>query len=181
MSQFDVLVDAILEDFYRSRPTEARWLGLHRYDGLVPDNSRSGLAARLARLNGQMTALAEIASDTLSDEERFDRDLLRAQLRFEQFQLTELRDRNRNPIAWSDDIDLSGYLMRSYAPIDQRVAALKAQAALIPTVLTNAADVLDNALSRPVVETAIDVFKGATSFLRDDVPTALAAAGATVS
>jgi uncharacterized protein (DUF885 family) len=159
MTQFDALVDAILEDFYASRPTEARWLGLHQYDGLVPDHSRTGLAARVARLNEQTAALEEIASDTLSDEERFDRDLLLAQLRLEHFQLTALRDRARNPIVWSDDIDLSGYLLRNYAPIEQRVRAMKQQAALIPTVLANATDVLDTDLSRPVVETAIDVFK----------------------
>jgi hypothetical protein len=181
MSQFNALVDAILDDYYASRPTEARWLGLHRYDGLVPDHSRAGIAARVAHLDEQTTALAAISSDELNEDERFDRDLLLAQLRFEQFQLTELRDRARNPIAWSDDIDLSGYLMRSYAPIDQRASALKAQAALIPTVLANATEVLDHDLSRPVIETAVDVFKGAAAFLRDDVPPALAEAGATIS
>jgi uncharacterized protein (DUF885 family) len=181
MAQFDALVDAILEDLYASRPTEARWLGLHQYDGLVPDHRRTGLAARVARLNEQTVALAEIASDTLSDEERFDRDLLLAQLRLEHFQLTELRDRARNPIVWSDDIDLSGYLLRNYAPIEQRVRAMKQQAALIPTVLANATDVLDTDLSRPVVETAIDVFKGVAAFLRDEAPAALVEAGVTVS
>jgi uncharacterized protein (DUF885 family) len=181
MGQLDSLISSILDDFYASRPTEARWLGLHQYDRLVPDHSRAGMSERVARLDEQTTALESISTDELSDDECFDRDLLLTQLRFERFQLTELRERARNPIAWSDDIDLSGYLMRSYAPIDHRAAALKAQAALIPTVLANAAAGLDHNLSRPVVETAIDVFKGAASFVRDDVRQALADSGATVS
>jgi len=181
MPQFDALVGSILDDFYASRPTEARWLGLHQYDGLVGDHSRAGLAQRLTRLDEQVTTLEAIAAEELSADERFDRDLLLAQLRLEIFQLSELRDRARNPIVWSDDIDLSGYLMRSYAPIDQRARALKQQAALIPTVLANATDALDTNLARPVVETAIDVFKGASSFIREDLPAALAEAGSTVS
>jgi uncharacterized protein (DUF885 family) len=181
MPQFDTLIGSILDDFYASRPTEARWLGLHQYDGLVGDHSRSGLAERLRRLNEQTTALESIADEELNYDERFDRDLLLAQLRLERFQLAELRDRARNPIVWSDDIDLSGYLMRSYAPIDERARALKQQAALIPTVLANATEVLDSDLSRPVVATALDVFRGAVSFIRDELPAALAEAGSTIS
>jgi uncharacterized protein (DUF885 family) len=176
MAQFDALIRSILHDFYASRPTEARWLGLHQYDGLIGDHSRAGLAGRLRRLNQQASELASFDDENLNDDERFDRDLLLTQLRLEIFQLAELRDRARNPIIWSDDIDLSGYLLRNYAPIEQRVRAMKQQAALIPTVLLNATDVLDTNLSRPVVETAIDVFKGVAAFLRDDAPPALAEA-----
>ncbi|HVX29630.1 MAG TPA: DUF885 domain-containing protein [Nitrolancea sp.] len=181
MSQFDTLVGSILDDFYASRPTEARWLGLHQYDGLIGDHSPAGLAKRHERLHDQITALESFPSDNMTDDEAFDRDLLLSQLQFELFQLAELRERARNPIVWSDDIDLSGYLLRAYAPIDQRALALKQQAALIPTVLANARAVLDSELSRPIVETAIEVFKGVAGFLRDDVRPALNEAGTTVS
>src|SRR6185312_17181415 len=103
------------------------------------------------------------------------------QLRFEIFQIDELRDRARNPMVWADDIDVSGYLLRSYAPIGQRVSALKKHAAAVPQVLAQASEVLEPKLPRPVLQTAIDVFQGAAAFLRDDVPPALIEAGATES
>ncbi|HEX3724184.1 MAG TPA: DUF885 domain-containing protein, partial [Nitrolancea sp.] len=111
----------------------------------------------------------------------FDRDLLAAQLRFEIFQIGELRERTRNPMIWADDIDLSGYLLRSYAPIEQRVAAMKRHAAAISQVLKQATEVLNPRLSRPVLQTAIDVFAGVATFLRDEVPAALIESGSTES
>jgi len=180
MNELTVLVRSILDDYYGSHPTEARWLGLHQFDGIVADNSRAGLASRSARVTTQLAALTAIPGEDLAEDDAFDRDLLATQLRFEIFQLDELCDRARNPMVWADDIDISGYLLRSYAPIDQRIAALKQQAAAIPQVLTNAAEVLEPQLSRPVLQTAIDVFKGMAAFLRD-VPQALIDAGVVVS
>ena len=178
MNELKLLIDRILEDYYLSHPTEARLLGLHRFDGLTADNSHTGLAARLDRVTAQLSELEAISGDGISADDLFDRDLLAAQLRFEIFQIGELRERVRNPMIWADDIDLSGYLLRSYAPIDQRVAAMKQQAAAIPEVLNQAAEVLDARLARTVLQTAIDVFAGVATFLRDDVPAALIDSGA---
>ena len=181
MIELNALIRSILDDYYVSHPTEARWLGLHQYDGMVADNSRSGLAMRLTRVSTQLTQLESFPDTDLPDDDAYDRDLLAAHLRFEIFQLDELRDRARNPMVWADDIDVSGYLLRSYAQIDERVSALKNHAAAIPQVLANATEVLDQQIPQPVLQTAIDAFKGAASFLRNDVPLALTETRATIS
>src|SRR6185437_1862063 len=54
MDELNTLVRSILDDFYVSHPTEARWLGLHQYDGVVADNSPTGLKARLERITTQL-------------------------------------------------------------------------------------------------------------------------------
>src|SRR6185312_3257667 len=112
----------------------------------------------LERITTQLAELESIAEAEMTADDIFDRDLLAAQLRFEIFQIDELRDRARNPMVWADDIDVSGYLLRSYAPIDLRVSALKKHAAAVPQVLAQASEVLEPKLPRPVLQTAIDVF-----------------------
>ncbi len=177
---FTRLTDEILRDYYDAHPSAARMLGLHQYDGMVEDYRPEAIEQRARALDRQIRQLEDVDEVTLSNDQVFNRDLLKAHLAFERFELTELRDYTRNPIHYSDAIDLSVYLKRTYAPIDERARSLGVQAAQIPVVLEQAKRNLDESMPAPFIETALSVYGGAVPFIRNDVPVALAAAGSTV-
>lgn len=179
-SFFARLTDDILRDYYRAHPSGARMLGLHQYDGLVEDYRPEAIAQRVNVLDRQIRQLDDLNSATLSSDQVFNRDLLKTQLEFERFELTQIRDYTRNPIHYADAIDLSVYLKRTYAPIDERARSLGAQAAQIPVVLEQAERNLAESIPAPFIETALSVYGGAVPFIRNDVPAALNAAGSTV-
>ncbi len=177
---FTRLTGEILRDYNDAHPSAARMLGLHQYDGMVEDYRPEAIEQRTQALDRQIRQLEDIDPATLSSDQVFNRDLLKAHLSFERFELTELRDYTRNPIHYSDAIDLSVYLKRTYAPIDERARSLAAQAAQIPVVLEQAKRNLDESMPAPFIETALSVYGGAVPFIRNDVPAALNAAGSTV-
>jgi uncharacterized protein (DUF885 family) len=177
---FERLIDTILRDYYDTHPGAARSLGLHQYDGKVEDYRPEAINERVKTLDRQIQQLDDLDATALSTDQVFNRDLVKTHLAFERFELTRLRDHTRNPIHYADAIDLSGYLKRTYASIDERVRSLGEQAARIPAVLEQAKRNLMESLPTTFIETALSVYGGAAPFIRVDVPAALKAAGATV-
>lgn len=177
---FERVTSDILRDYYDSHPSSARMLGLHEYDGLVEDYRPEAIDQRVNALDRQIRQLEDLDPTTLSSDQVFNRDLLKSQLEFERFELTVMRDHTRNPIHYADAIDLSVYLKRTYAPIDERARSLGAQAARVQVVLEQAERNLMESIPAPFIETALSVYRGAVPFIRDDVPAALNAAGSTV-
>lgn len=177
---FERLTDDILRDYYEAHPSSARMLGLHQYDGMVEDYRPEAIDHRVNVLDRQIRQLDDLDPATLSTAQVFDRDLLNTHLESERFELTVIQDHTRNPIHYSDAIDLSVYLKRTYAPIDERARSLGAQAAQVPVVLEQAERNLVESMPATFIETALSVYSGAVPFIRHDVPAALNAAGSTV-
>lgn len=177
---FDGTVDRILTNLFRAHPSEARWLGLHEYDGLVEGFRADAIDARLAELDQRIQTLDTLPATGLTAPQLHDRELLRGRLAFDRFQLAELREHRRNPLFYADPIDLSIYVKRTYALIDARVRGMAEHARAIPDLLAQARASLDPVLPRPVLEIAVDVFEGTATFIRDEIPQLLQGAGATV-
>lgn len=177
---FEQLIDTILRDYYDAHPSAARSYGLHQYDGKVEDYRPEAIAKRVQALDEQIKQLDNLDAAGLSDTQAFNRDLVRTSLAFERFEITGLQDHTRNPIHYAEAIDLSVYLKRTYAPIDDRARSLGEQAARIPAVLEQARRNLVEAMPATFIDTALSVYGGAAPFIRNDVPAALTAAGATV-
>jgi len=118
---------AIVQDFltslYETHPTLAASLGLHDYDGRVPDVSERGRAGRASALRGQAERAAAIPDAALGRDERHDATLVRLAIDEELFELESMRDFERNPLAYSGAIDVSNYVKRDYAPLERRIAA----------------------------------------------------------
>ncbi|HLW47987.1 MAG TPA: DUF885 domain-containing protein [bacterium] len=172
---------ALSQDFltslYDAHPTLAASLGLHEYDGRVPNLSERARADRASTLRSQASRAAALRpSSGLSADEQHDLTLLGAAFDEELFELESLRDFERNPLAYAGLIDVSNYVKRDYAPLDRRVAALTRHLRQIPDVLATARATLRPPLPRPFVETALDVYRGTVAFHEGDLPAAVRAA-----
>lgn len=174
---FPALRDRIVAEWLRDEPSFARSQGLHDADGKVADFSAEGIRARVARLERDRAALAAVDPAPLTPDERLDRAVLLNRIDVALFNRKDVEDWRRLPQHYSELFSVNDYLDRAYAPLPERAKRLleheKAALAQIPRVREN----LASPLSRPVVETAIKIYRGYAEYLRGDVVKLLQGAG----
>jgi uncharacterized protein (DUF885 family) len=176
-SPFAALADRLIDRWLADDPSMARYLGLHEFDGKVADYSAAALAARLARIEAQRAELAAVDKSKLGADEALDLALLAQRADLAIFQMKEMELYRRSPMAYEELFVVNSYLDRDYAPITERAERLLAheEAALaqVPHIQKN----LKSPLAKPVVQTAIKVYKGFAEYLRNDVPKQLKGVG----
>ena len=165
----------IVEHVFAARPTFAAGLGLHAYDGRLPDLSVESTVPWAARSRELLHALALIPEAELSSARQFDRRLLELLVEGILFDLEESRELDRNPMAVLFVPDLTGYISRDYAPIADRVAAIVRILEGVPALLDGAKARLEPVLPRAFVTLGMQIATGLTSHFAEGE--AFAAAG----
>ena len=171
--QFDSAVEKILQNTWEFYPNLASGLGLHEYDGRLPDISRPALARRQQDVEKDIQSLERIDAAALSRQNAFDRRQLAASLNKELFELTELKTHETNPMEMMWHIELSNYIKRDYAPLDQRVETLTKALQAVPAFLDSLQNGLSPRLSNVMLEASIEAYEGLVSFYDKDLPEAM--------
>ncbi len=171
------LADEYLAAMFAMYPTMAASLGLHEYDGQVPRFQEPVRAARVAQLRGFAGRLAAIPTAILSPDDAHDHTLLRLAAEEELFDLDVLRDAERNPMVYAGPLDVSGYVKRTYAPLERRVRSLTEHLRRFPDVLADARTLLRSQVPRPFVDTALEVYEGIVEFHEGGLLTAVRPVG----
>ena len=171
------LTDEFLQELFDAYPTLAASLGLHEYDGRVPDFRDAARADRISALKRSATRMAEIPVEDLDAEDAHDQVLLHLAIEEELFELESLREFERNPLVFSGALDVSGYIKRNYAPLLRRVEALTEHLRRFPDVLAQARANLRSEIPRPFLDTALEVYEGTVTFHEHDLPAAVRPAG----
>ena len=153
--EFRDLVTKILDSMWRQYPTNAAGMGLHEFDGRLPDISRSSLDRRAQEVSGHLESLRGVDAYTLSSEYYMEYKLVMSALNKELFDLKEVRLHETNPMEMLGHIELSFYISRDYAPLDQRVKALTRGLSGVPDYLASLRSVLGQRLSAHVLEACI--------------------------
>ena len=172
---FRDLAGEILEFTYKQNPSNATYLGIHKYDDLIADYSAAAVKSEAEAIKSFQTRLNDVDAEALSPE---------AQLDLQQTKQTLdgmlLRDETIRPWAKDPDIYSSGItndafvmISRTFAPPEQRLKSLTARLKLMPNVLAEARKNLDNP-PRVYTEIAIDQLDGNRDFFALDVPAAFA-------
>jgi len=144
-------------------------MGDHRFDGVVGDLSETAIRARVSEIDGQFSTIGKV--QRLDRGEAIDRRALIAQLEAARFELTELRLPFREPMFYAgpSELDVSFYLKRPYAPLGDRLAALRRHLLGYGGFLEAARDNLEVALPRPNLEIAIEAIDGQVEYLDGEV------------
>src|SRR5687767_9800242 len=98
--------DAFFDAYLAHHPTSAVELGLHQYDGKLPDMTAEGIKARAAWLSGQLAAIEAFPAGELDAVSQVERDALVARIKGELFDIEVLREPFRNPMEYVDDLEL---------------------------------------------------------------------------
>ena len=167
--QFASHINALVDAWLEVTPSWGRQVGLHAYDGRVARASNDALAERARFLEDAGRGLKCFQEWELSPNERLDRALLLSRARLERFNLEVRRLPHTDPRFYEEFFDVSSYVNFEYAPLATRARAIVAheEQALgeVPNVTAN----LDATLSKPIVATAIKVYRGYAEYLRGDV------------
>jgi hypothetical protein len=179
--------DAYLRDYAEMYPREraaygffpfgAAYMGLHDGDGRVTDYRPEAVEQRLHALDGWARELDAVAGAAATEDDITDLAILRWVHAAETFALRELQPHRFHPLHYNDTIDVSGYIRRNYAPLDERLRGLLSHLQAIPDALGVAQSNLDAPLPLISVQQARQSFRGHVFFMQKDLLDAVHASG----
>jgi uncharacterized protein (DUF885 family) len=173
-SEAAATIERVLDGYIRGSTAECRALGLHdACDGRVADYSKAGIERRVAFLRDAEASLGAIDASSLDADRSLDLKLLRLALQQELFRLVDLELWKRRPQFYEELFALDAYLLRDYAPIDDRARALLRHVNASLTQVDHVTENLRGPMPRAFVETDIGIFEGYGTYLRGDVVVAL--------
>jgi uncharacterized protein (DUF885 family) len=168
-SDFPSLSEEFLAGYLAWRPQVGTSLGLHEFDGKVTDLDHPSWTAELARLKRFDSRLAKFNTSSLSSGASYDYRILQAGIKREIFRFEDMQSYTQNPmtyLAWSD---VNIYIKRNFAPLETRVNSIIAIENQAPKIFSAARANLTESLSKPFLETAIEMANGAAEFLSKDL------------
>lgn len=165
--ELEALEQRIVDHLFELQPSYAVGLGLHRYDGRVPDLSRSATDSWSVRADALLGQLSRVDDAGLAESRRIDRFLLRLLLESPLFDLREAEDLDQNPMVYVGSIGLTPYMVRDYAPVADRVHAIVRILNGVPSLLDSGRRRLRAPLPRPFVDLAIAIGSGLSQHFRE--------------
>lgn len=170
-------VDEFIESYFAANPDFAVGAGRHEFDGQLRDVSAAGIQKEIARLEAARTRAASFTDDSMSPEERFQREYVLSAIDNDLFYLREARFPFTNP-SWyfRAGVDPNTYVNVPYAPVDQRARAFIKYAQQIPGFAEHIRANLQTPLPRTFIDFGVSGFGGLAEFYRKDVPQAFAEA-----
>jgi uncharacterized protein (DUF885 family) len=159
-AEIDALERRIVDHLFVLQPSYAVSLGLHEYDGRVPDLSPASTERWATVADGLLGELEATGTLSLSPERRTDRFLLRLLLESPLFDLRELKELDRNPMAYVGSVSLTPYLVREYAPPERRAAAISELLESVPRLFEYGRRRLRGPLPRPFVDLSLAIGSG---------------------
>ncbi len=139
----------IVDHLFEFQPSYAVFLGLHQYDGRLPDLRREATDAWAAGADRWLARLRAIEREKLPASRQLDHLLLELLLEGPLFDLRDSRELERNPMSYVGPISMTAYMVREYAPLPQRVDAIVHVLEGVPGVLGSAFSRLDARLPEP--------------------------------
>jgi uncharacterized protein (DUF885 family) len=173
---FTAAAHDVLEDLYRRQPTQATYLGIHKYDDRLEDYSHQAVTDAVAAARQFRDRVTAIDPASLSPENQLDREQLLHALASRLLTLEVVRPWARDADTYSSGLTNTAYIMikRAFAPPEARLRLLIAREKLMPAALADARRNLENP---PGIYTqiAIDQLDGNRAFFQEAVPGAFTA------
>lgn len=167
--RFEDLAAVVANHIYRFDPAKAVSLGLHRYDGLLPDRTPAAIEEERVQLERDRDALLSHDAKTLTPLQQDERDVLLAEVRGRLFRLVDMDVARTNPMSYTPAINLDAYILRDYAPAADRAAAVIRMCKSLPGYLAQARTNLQPPMPAPWIATALLQTKGMVTFVDKDV------------
>jgi uncharacterized protein (DUF885 family) len=170
---FQKLADDYLTGYLAWRPATGVALGFHQYDGKVTDLSKESLGKELGRLKDFDQRLTATDTTTLSPNAFYDFRILRSAIETEIFTFEDMGNYDKNPMTYANALDVSIYVKRDFAPLEDRVKSIIAIEKNAANIFIAAKGNLKDSLAKPYIQTAIDIAHGSVDFLGGDLKIAL--------
>ena len=170
---FEKLSEEFIDGYLAWRPQSGVSLGYHQYDGKIADYSKASIDAEIVRLKDFDTKFSEIDSASLSAKKYYDWKMLHSNIKRELFNFENFEVYTKNPMTYAGAIDVSIYIKRNFAPLEQQIKSIIAIENQAPKLYEDAKANLQDSLALPHIQLAIEIAKGSASFLGNDLLVAL--------
>ncbi len=177
--EFDRWLDSFFDSYYRRRPVNATFIGVHDYDASLPDYSESGLADTLSDMRYMLQRIRELPAEPLSLAQQVDKQLCEGYLEIQCWEFEQDHVVRGNPCCYTGEaiFGVLALFLTDFEPLDNRVANATERLNAIPDLLRQGRENIRQA-PREWITQAIAECRGALEFLtnsallmpRHDVP-----------
>ena len=168
-SVFQELSKKLIKEYWDFYPTNGSRIGQHEYDGNLPDLSPYQTSRRERELQRGIAELHSIDVNNLNVQSRMGYQMMELFLRRELFVSKDLKPLENNPMRLVGHLNVSGYIRRNYAPLEDRLRSAT-------KIMTQAPDFLDvlnrrliDNLSSHVMDMSSESYSGMARFYRVDL------------
>jgi hypothetical protein len=167
---FNAWLDDFFSAYYRRRPVNATFIGMHQYDHALPDYSPAGVDETLTEMQGLIDRLRLLPPEPLSPAELIDRRLAEGFLQIQLWEYQSDHFQRTNPSTYTGEaiFSLIALFLTDFAPLKERLEAATARMQAIPAFLRQAQANLQ-AAPPAWSERAIRECRGALAFLDEGV------------
>lgn len=121
---FEKLSENYLTGYLAWRPANGVALGYHQYDGKVTDMGKESIGKELGRLKDFDQQLAATDTASLGAKDFYDFRILRSAIKNEIFNFEDMGEFDRNPMTYAGAVDVSIYIKRNFAPLEERLKSI---------------------------------------------------------
>lgn len=169
--KFEKVSSEFIENYLTLHPTVAVAQGYHQFDGKLPDFSKEGIDKEATHLNEFLAKFESLDTTKLSQNNLIDYYLLVSQVKNSLHKYNVLHIAER-PLTYLGIIDLTPYVKRNYASIDQRAKAVIHFEKQLPNFLVTAKQNMTSINYKEEVELSIDAFRSTAEYVEKDIPKA---------
>lgn len=166
---FQELSQRLIKEHWDFYPTAGSRIGRHKYDGQLPDLSPSQNKRREEELRRGLSELRALGINGLNETGRLSYRIMELFLRRELFIFNDLKPLENNPMRHTGYLNVSGYIRRDYAPLEDRIRSATSAMKQAPDFLEVLDQALSNRISSHVVDMSVESYSGMARFYRVDL------------
>lgn len=174
---YQALVDSYFDGVFRFEPHYATEIGIHDYDGLLPDMSAEGVKKQTRFLKDYLKKFESFDAATLTEKDRLDLALVVNQIKDHLLELEEIGNYKRNPANYSELACAAVFaiMKRDFAPAEERLKSVISREKAIPAMLkVGRENIKVESVPKVYAEIDLEQLPGIISFFENDVPAAFA-------
>lgn len=162
------MYDEIINRWKKANPIQCHELGLHEFDGKLPDFSTDFIQRRIKELINDIQTLNGM-NIPQKNQEAFEYRLLLSNLTTELFELDQRKEYSDSPLPYLSPLGLveESYTVRSFAPLEIRIQAIINLEQAIYRLFQQARMNLKLSLPKSKVQMGIDILNGHLAFFKD--------------
>ena len=166
---FQNLSQRLIKEYWDFYPTAGSRIGQHEYDGRLPDLSPTQTSRREGELRRGLTELQSLDVSSLGESNRMSYQIMELFLRRELFIFNDLKPLENNPMRHTGYLNVSGYIRRDYAPLEDRLRFAAEAMKQAPDFLEVLNCALADSLSSHIVDISVESYLGMARFYRVDL------------
>ena len=120
-ARFEQISEDFLSGYLAWRPELSVALGYHEFDGKVSNFSKESLQKEHDRLIKYDKLLNGLDTSALSPRIYFDLRILQCAIKNEIFNFEEMESFTKNPMTYAGELNVSIYVKRNFAPLEDRL------------------------------------------------------------